>query len=282
MPPKEKVTRSHATEESCPRVHRSRSYGAKQQRRNTFRCPSSSICANRYKQKPTVKARKPVEPREACEGAHWKGTRWESQWGQGVWEVGRPGWNETNGTENVSANWTRLFLVATNFNKVPFFQPRDMEATASRKRLPGCYDLGVHINFSLFRHIMVSECSSAPTLFKCLSKVMARLRRWPVPFFSFRFGQTIRWNIFCSDAFVHYLVPAQLNTLEVQLTIAVGLDWWSKMTHSFVLLSPPLSKPLYNLHSSQADLQLIKHIPYFLDMCFFSSIIYRDAECSNI
>ncbi len=221
-----------------------------------------------WKQEHRWNPKKPVR-------VHREGTRWESQWGQGVGEVGRPGWNETNGTENVSPNWTRLFLVATNVNKVPF-QPLDMEATASRKRLPGCYDLGVHIHFSLlFSHIMVSECSSAPTLFKCLSKVMARLRRWPVPFFSFRFGQTIRWNIFCSDAFVHYLVPVQLNTLEVQLTIAAGLDWWSKMTHSFVLLSPPLSKPLCNLHSSQADLQLIKHIPYFLYMFFFFANFYQ-------
>lgn len=228
-----------------------------------FYCHMNISKNPQWKQEHRWNPRKPVR-------VHTEGTRWESQWGQGVGEVARPGWNETNGTENVSPNWTRLFLVATNFNKVPF-QPRDMEATASRKRLPGCYDLGVHIHFSLlFGHIMVPECSSAPTLFKCLSKVMARLRRWPVPFFSFTFGQTIRWNIFCSDAFVHYLVPVQLNTLEIQLTIAAGLDWWSKMTHSFVLLSPPLSKPLCNLHSSQADLQLIKHIPYFLYMFFFS------------
>lgn len=226
-----------------------------------FYCHMNISKNPQWKQEHRWNPRKPVR-------VHTEGTRWESQWGQGVGEVARPGWNETNGTENVSPNWTRLFLVATNFNKVPF-QPRDMEATASRKRLPGFYNLGVHIHFSLlFTHIMVSECSSAPTLFKCLSKVMARLRRWPVPFFSFRFGQTIRWNIFCSDAFVHYLVPVQLNTLEIQLTIAAGLDWWSKMTHSFVLLSPPLRKPLCNLHSGQADLQLIKHIPYFLYMFF--------------
>lgn len=161
------------------------------------------LFAHQYKQKPTMKARAPVEPQEACEGAHRRYTLREPVGSRGG--RGRPTrLNRTNGTENVSPNWTRLFLVATNFNKVPF-QPRDTEATASRKRLPGFYNLGVHIHFSLlFTHIMVSECSSAPTLFKCLSKVMARLRRWPVPFFSFRFGQTIRWNIFCSDAFVHY------------------------------------------------------------------------------
>lgn len=116
-----------------------------------------------WKQEHRWNPRKPVR-------VHTEGTRWESLWGQGVGEVGRPGWNEPNGTENVSSNWTRLFLVATNFNKVSF-QSRDMEATASRKRLPGCYDLGVHIHFSpLFSHIMVSECSSAHTLFKWLPK----------------------------------------------------------------------------------------------------------------
>ncbi len=116
-----------------------------------------------WKQEHRWNPKKPVR-------VHREGTRWESQWGQGVGEVGRPGWNETNGTEMCPQIELDFLLVATNVNKVPF-QPLDMEATASRKRLPGCYDLGVHIHFSLlFSHIMVSECSSAPTLFKCLSK----------------------------------------------------------------------------------------------------------------
>lgn len=106
-----------------------------------FYCHMNISKNPQWKQEHRWNPRKPMR-------VHTEGTRWESQWGQGVGEVARPGWNETNGTENVSPNWTRLFLVATNFNKVPF-QPRDMEATASRKRLPGCYDLGVHIHFSL-------------------------------------------------------------------------------------------------------------------------------------
>lgn len=204
-----------------------------------------------------------MEPQQACEGAHRRYTLGELVCLLGC--RGRPNWNETNGTENVSPNWTRLFSVTTNFNKVSL-QSRDMEATAYRKRPPGRYDLGMHIHFSpLFSHTMVSGCY-APTLFKCLSKVMAKLRWWPLPFFPFGFGQTIRWNIFWSDSFVDNLVALQLNTLEIQFTIAAELDWWSKMTHSFVPLSPPLSKPLCNLHSSQADLQLIKHVPYFLYM----------------
>lgn len=134
------------------------------------------LSPHQYNQKPTMKARAPVEPQEACEGAHRRYTLREPR-GQGVGEVGRPGWNETNGTENVSPNWTRLFLVAKNLNKVSF-QPRDMEATAPRKRLPGCYNLGVHIHFS-HNGLWMQFCTYS---FQVTSKVTARLRRWPVPF----------------------------------------------------------------------------------------------------
>lgn len=125
-----------------------------------FYCHINITKNPQWKQEHRWNPRKPVR-------VHTEGTRWESQWGQGVGEVGRPGWNETNGTENVSANWTRLFLVAKNFNKVSF-QPRDMEATPYRKRLPGCYNLGVHIHFSHRNGLWMQFCQ--PTLFKWLPK----------------------------------------------------------------------------------------------------------------
>lgn len=136
-----------------------------------FYCHINITKNPQWKQEHRWNPRKPVR-------VHTEGTRWESQWGQGVGEVGRPGWNETNGTENVSANWTRLFLVAKNFNKVSF-QPRDMEATPYRKRLPGCYNLGVHIHFSHRNGLWMQFCTYS---FQVTSKVTARLRRWPVPF----------------------------------------------------------------------------------------------------
>lgn len=79
--------------------------------------------------------------------ARTESTRWEKERESGhrVGKVGQLSSNETNGTENVSPTWTRLLRLAPNFCKVAF-QPPAMEATASRKNLSGCCELGTFIS----------------------------------------------------------------------------------------------------------------------------------------
>lgn len=69
------------------------------------------------------------------------------------------------------------------------------------------------------------------------------------------------------------------NPNASQMTIGVADDRWSRIPLSFVPHSPPPSKPLYNLHSSESDLLLINPVSYFCES--FLSVLSLKGPAYN-